>query len=33
MMQPEQAQLVWRWIEKAEEDYRNAEYTLTSEED
>ena len=32
-MQPEQVQLAWRWIDKAEEDYRNAEYTLTLKEE
>lgn len=33
MMQPEQVHLVYQWMEKAEEDYRNARYTLTMEED
>jgi hypothetical protein len=28
MMPPEQAQLIRQWIEKAEEDYTNAEHTL-----
>jgi HEPN domain-containing protein len=32
MMRPEQLQLINQWIEKAEEDYKNAEYTLTLEE-
>lgn len=32
MMRPEQAHLVRQWIEKAEEDFRNAEYVLTLEE-
>jgi HEPN domain-containing protein len=29
MMPPEQVHLIRQWIEKAEEDYTNAEYTLT----
>ena len=29
MMPPEQAYLIRQWIEKAEEDYTNAEHTLT----
>ena len=29
MMPPEQAHLIYQWIEKAEEDYTNAEHTLT----
>jgi len=33
MMRPEQVHLVRQWVEKAEEDYRNAEYVLTLEED
>ncbi len=33
MKRPEQVHLVRQWIEKAEEDYRNAEYTLTLEEE
>lgn len=33
MMRPEQVHLVRQWIEKAEEDYKNAEYVLTLEED
>lgn len=33
MMPPEQTRLVHQWIEKAEEDFRNAEYTLTLQED
>ena len=33
MVRPEQLHLVNQWIEKAEEDYKNAEYTLTLEED
>ena len=33
MMRPEQVHLVRQWIEKAEEDFRNAEYTLTLQED
>jgi len=33
MMQPEQLHLVRQWIEKAKEDYKNAEYVLTLEED
>jgi HEPN domain-containing protein len=32
-MRPEQLHLIRQWIEKAEEDYKNAEYTLTLEED
>jgi len=32
-MRPEQVRLVRQWIEKAEEDYRNAEYVLTLEDD
>lgn len=32
-MQPEQLNLIRQWIEKAEEDYKNAEYVLTLEED
>jgi HEPN domain-containing protein len=33
MMPPDQTRLVRQWIEKAEEDCRNAEYTLTLQED
>ncbi len=33
MVQPEQLHVIKQWIEKAEEDYKNAEYTLTLEED
>jgi hypothetical protein len=33
MMPPDQTRLVHQWIEKAEEDFRNAEYTLTLQED
>ncbi|MEK7993458.1 MAG: HEPN domain-containing protein [Planctomycetota bacterium] len=33
MLRPEQLHLITQWIEKAEEDYKNAEYTLTLEED
>ena len=33
MVRPEQLHLIKQWIEKAEEDYKNAEYTLTLEED
>jgi HEPN domain-containing protein len=29
MMPPEQAHLIGQWTEKADEDYTNAEYTLT----
>jgi HEPN domain-containing protein len=32
MMQPEQLNLVRQWIGKAEEDFKNAEYVLTLEE-
>lgn len=32
MTPPEQTHLVRQWIEKAEEDFRNAEYTLTLQE-
>ena len=32
-MQPEQIHLIHQWIEKAEEDYKNAEYVLTLRED
>ena len=32
MTPPDQAHLVRQWIEKAEEDFRNAEYTLTLQE-
>ena len=33
MVRPEQLYLIRQWIEKAEEDYKNAEYTLTLKED
>ncbi len=33
MMQPEQLHLIRQWVEKAEEDWKNAEYTLTLEEE
>jgi HEPN domain-containing protein len=33
MMPPEQVHLIYQWMEKAEEDYRNAKFTLTLEED
>ena len=33
MMRPEQIHLVRQWIEKGEEDYRNAEYVLTLRDD
>jgi HEPN domain-containing protein len=32
MVRPEQLHLISQWVEKAEEDYKNAEYTLTLEE-
>ena len=32
-MQPERLHLFHQWIEKAEEDYKNAEYVLTLRED
>jgi len=33
MTPPDQAHLARQWIEKAEEDFRNAQYTLTLRED
>lgn len=33
MVRPEQLHLIRQWIQKAEEDYKNAEHTLTLEED
>jgi hypothetical protein len=33
MVRPEQLYLINQWIGKAEEDYKNAEYTLTLEQD
>jgi len=32
-MQPEQLHLIRRWVSKAEENYRNAEFVLTLEKD
>jgi hypothetical protein len=31
-MPPEQLHLIRQWVEKAEEDWKNAEYTLTLED-
>ena len=33
MRPPEEVHLIQQWVAKAEEDYRNAEYVLTLEED
>lgn len=33
MMRPEQSHLVLQWVDKAEEDYKNAEYVLGLKED
>lgn len=33
MMPPDQTHLIHQWVQRAEEDYRNAEYVLTLAED